>query len=921
MDNIVIGSNERSWAIDLISRINQFANTQNLRIKKAGGESTISTGTQRMFPDVVLYGDINQVEYLQGWELKMPDTLITDSEFIDDAQRKAKNLGLNSTVIWNFTSVVLYVFDGERWTVKKSWNETSHIKTRTDVAKYQNDWEELLEKVILQIDEFLTTGEIVSQRIDKVVTDSLVVNIVENNKANVGEKLKRESNVNSVVDAYIKQWWEIAKLEYLNDEIDPFIAYAKMIILNWLNKFLFAHMIKSYQLPAREVDSISDDQTVEDVIQIFNEITDECDFYTIFCKIDYNELIDDETWSEILEYNLLLKSMKVETIDQQTIQDILEQSVASSKRLMKGQYTTPEILSEILCNLTILNAEKPFMDCCCGTGTIAKAGLNFKKDKIGIEEALKTTWASDKDNFSLQLATISMSSIDTINKPVLVFNENALALEYGKEINIINPEDGEVLEYKLPKMGTICSNLPFIASERLEDEDKKFIEEIIERVGADTGITLSQRGDIYTYIPFALYDLLNIGGRMGVITSNSWLGTDSGRLFYRGLNEYFYIKQLHISGNKKWFDNADVVTVILILEKKEVGQPNIDKNTSFFIWRKQLSEFCENKAYKENLVRNSLLDVNPQPAVSSRVVYTPEEQTEILNYNVSVNSLFHDAKWLLEIKGKIGSEDKVVPIEDIFEVFRGSRRGWDALFYPEDNHLIEDEYIKKTLKNARYVNNLEIEASEDAFCCSKSKSELRDSGHHGALNWIEKFEGEVNGVGQPLPDALSGGNMYWYEMKTSEMADFFTMMNPDKRFFFGKFKTRSFINQRLIGLRLKGNRGDKLLLHALLNSIFSMYYIEAVGFGRGLGVLDINKTSVASMYLFNPKCLSEEQINNIKRRFLPILKRNILDYEDELKMGDREDFDRYILECYNLGNVYSEIKRSFLSMYEVRQNV
>ena len=52
-----------------------------------------------MFPDVILYGDRSQTVFLQGWELKMPDTLITDSEFINDAQRKARNLGLNSTVI------------------------------------------------------------------------------------------------------------------------------------------------------------------------------------------------------------------------------------------------------------------------------------------------------------------------------------------------------------------------------------------------------------------------------------------------------------------------------------------------------------------------------------------------------------------------------------------------------------------------------------------------------------------------------------------------------------------------------------------------------------------------------------------------------------------------------------------------------
>lgn len=915
MTDITVNSNERSWAINLISSINRFADKNDLIVNNAGGESTISTGKQRMFPDLILYGDSEQTIFLQGWELKMPDTLITDDTFIKDAQRKAMNLGLNSTVIWNFTSAVLYVFESGNWIVKKSWNDNSHIQSRKDVIEYQKDWELTLEKIILQVNEFLITGEIISQKIDKVVTDSLMANIIENCKGNLGKKIKTESRNNRVVEAYVLHWWESAKIEYSNDEQDPYIAYSKMLILNWLNKILFAHLIKAYQTSARIVDNVSEDEEIDSVIEIFEEITDKCDFYNIFCKIEYSELIDSYTWGEILEYNSLLKSMKIDEIDQTQIQDILENSVASSKRLIRGQFTTPKVLAEILCNITMLDTEKDFMDCCCGTGTIAKAGLNIKTDRNSVEHSLSTTWASDKDSFPLQLATIALSTIDTINLPLLVFNRNALDLKENDEINITDPSSGNILRFELPKMGTICSNLPFISFERMDSEDKKIANGIIEKVKKETGITLSKRGDIYTYIPFALHDLLLENGRLGLITSNSWLGTASGKLFYNALKEYYKINQLHISGNKKWFDNADVITVVMILEKKKNDSIDINNSTSFYIWKKSIEELTKNKDLKDNLIQSSILDISPREEVADRSTYTKNEVDEILNLNVSINSLFHNNKWLTEI------QNKIIPITDIFSVFRGSRRGWDALFYPQENHGIESVYIKKVLKNARGVNSLETIAYDDVFCCSLTKEELEIKKHNGALSWINKFENEVNGVGRPLPEVLRMNGVHWYEIKTNEMADFFTMMNPDKRFFFGKFKDRSFINQRLIGLRAKQNEMDKELLHAILNSILSIYYIEAIGFGRGLGVLDINKDSISSMHILNPDILNDTQKEQIKTKFKSILNRNIYDYEIELDMDDRADFDKYVLECYGLSELYSSIKGSFLSMHKLRRNV
>ena len=156
MSKIIVRKNERSWAIEMISRINSIAKENDLLIKKAGGESTISYDEGKsMFPDVILYEDTNLTSILQGWEIKMPDVPITDEAFVHDAQRKARALGLTSCVIWNFTHVKMYVLNekNDTFEVAEQWDNLD-IKTRPDVATYYEVWKKTLEEVVLAVNEY-----------------------------------------------------------------------------------------------------------------------------------------------------------------------------------------------------------------------------------------------------------------------------------------------------------------------------------------------------------------------------------------------------------------------------------------------------------------------------------------------------------------------------------------------------------------------------------------------------------------------------------------------------------------------------------------------------------------------------------------------------------------------------------------------
>lgn len=904
-----IRKNERSWGIELITQINQFAGANDLMIKRAGGESTISeTKGKSMFPDVILYGDNELSSILQGWELKMPDVPITDETFVNDAQRKAKALSLNSCVIWNFTHAKLYVFDdkNDEFEVKREWHNRN-IKTRNDVQLYKDIWENTLKSVLTSVNEYLVSGDLKKTFIGEVLTKTSVATLVNEHKACVADALRKTANGNAVMEAFIDNWWKGIKTEYEGDETNKYSAYAKNVVINWANRIIFAHLIKRRQQSAFAIDSLNYTNTPYDGNQIFKEITKKSDFYNIFGRIEYDEFLPKQTWTALVELSLILKDSPIRSINQHILQQVLEGSVNISKRLVNGQYPTPPILARILAKITIHNPLGECLDGCCGTGTIPNYIINFKKDRMGASMAMATTWACDKFKLPLQIANLAMTCYDTIDIPCRLFQHDILTLLPGDEVEIVNPKTGEKETYKLPVFDAIVSNLPFVKSSEISEEHTAFIRQMKRYYG------LSGRSDFSYYIALHLRNLVKVGGYVGIILSNSFLGTEAGNRLMTAIREYFDDIKIHASGNGRWFDNADIVTALLVMRKKAVSYSN--NSISFFTWKRNRHTIETNKNYEDIIVNTSLLDQEIDSSIVSRVNYSDSEIEELKRLNVSYNSLFTNLKWLLEISYHL------VPLDRYFKVFRGSRRGWDDMFFPEGDTGIEPVFLKDVLMNARSTDRYIATTDRKAFCCNLTIDELIEGGFHGALAWIRKFQNEKNGVGKPLPDALKRDGLQWYELTTDEVAEIFTMMNPDNRMFYAKFNEPTFVNQRLIGLKRKRMSDDLDLLHALLNSILSLFYIEAVGFGRGLGVLDINKDSISKCYILSPAVLSDEQICNIKKTFYALIAKGIVDIEVDLADPIRQEFDMTVLDAYGIGRYYDTIVCSLKSMRRMRKAV
>lgn len=908
----VIRKNERSWAIDLISEINIMLSTMGLLIKKAGGESTLSTGKISMFPDVLLYADTSHTKVVQGWELKLPDTSITDQTFIKDAERKAKALGLNSFFIWNFSAGVLYVKNSQEiFEPIKSWIGTNHIKTREDVNTYKSDWLPTIKEIIIEINEFLTDGKLKSSEIGTIINNNLMLQLIDRNKAILAEFIKAECVKKAEIQSYLNLWWSEVKSEYVSDEPTLYFAYSKVILLNWTNRIVFAHLIKRYHNIARRVEEINNLVMPNIANEIFENITGLCDFYNIFSPIKYNTIVSDSVWQDIVDFNMFLTGNGIEHIEQSSLQAVLENSVSMAKREIRGQFTTPRILADLLVRITVSDWTGPCADLCCGTGTIAKALLDEKISKIGIKQAYESTWASDKYSFPLQIANLGLTGAEAIDIPCLLFQNNVFELYVGYVLSVTNPKDGKQIEIELPSFGAVVSNLPFVPFEHITKDDLDFIESIKNETKQGR-VILGGKGDIYSYIPFAIWHLLGNNGRLGIITSNSWLGTDWGQPFFELLTHYFTIRSVVISGVGRWFNNADVVTTLIVLEKKNIATPPLDNVINFCVLRKTLTELASSTDEMDKAVDSLVLSKEIDKNILGLKRYSLSTIKTLNKLGVSNNALFHNVEWLVEIS------DKLRPITDLFKVTRGERRGWNDMFYPESNHGIEPEYIRPVLKSPRNLKSLLGETDIVAFCCHRSIAELQAKGHIGAIKWIKKFENVTNGTGVPLTQSLRKTNAFWYEMDDSFATDMVTILNPNIRLFVSRFDEPTFVDQRFTRLNKVNDNVNLELCHALLNSMLGMFYIEAVGFGRGLGVLDTSSTNFKKIYMFNPDMLTQQQVDAIIEAFSPLLLREIKNTEEELLSPDRIAFDKLILECYGLSKYYEPIKNSLLSMQRAR---
>jgi type I restriction-modification system DNA methylase subunit len=295
-----------------------------------------------------------------------------------------------------------------------------------------------------------------------------------------------------------------------------------------------------------------------------------------------------------------LREVDWRSLDYDIVGTILEDMIWKERRHLLGQFfTRPEVVDLILG--FSLREIGFLLDPCVGSGTfLVRAYQRMRQldPTLSNSEIISMLYGLDIDKNVAMLAAINLyirdplatgismpriSRIDFFSDKVKQ-NQRITSLPQ-KEIK--NGEDA--FEFEIPLFRTVVANPPYTRQEEMESAfysaryKSKLVENSIKPVALSNGRKLAEswsaKASIYSYFMVKSADqLLDKNGRLGFITSNSWLDSSFGNPMKEYFLDRFKIIAILDSCQERWFEDADINTVILIIEKLENKDTKTPKN-------------------------------------------------------------------------------------------------------------------------------------------------------------------------------------------------------------------------------------------------------------------------------------------------------------------------------------------------------
>lgn len=898
--------------MDLVSHLNARSAAQHRAVRRVRGEESLLVDGTYLFPDVMLYQDDDAAAALQGWELKMPDTPIGDPVFRENAERKAAAYGLDSYLLWNVCAARLYVRggDGQPYAMVRSWDDLADLTTREQVALSESRWKLLADEILEALNLMFEEGAVEPRRFLDAYRSGGLTGLILDNAGLARDALDAGARKDADLHDEISLWWMQVKREY--GDADPHRTLAQANLINWIGKLLFLHLLRTRDVRAARV-TARDGSSASDFLVGLEALSAECNFWTIFRPGAGQHLLPDRAWAQLKELDRFLADHRLGAVDQRQLSELLEATVDIGVRKTRGQYTTPSPLARLLVRLTLRNAEARFLDPCCGSGTIARAAQELKLARgVGEVDVAKTVWASDVDPHALQIASFAIARPQAMGEVQHVFAHDAFDLDPAGRVLLRDPNTGAEVKIKIGRFGAVVCNLPFVAQdgrERYAPQIGRVNARLAETPG---GRLLSGRADVLAYLAVHLGGMVEPGGRLGIVLSNAWLGAEWGGEMLDALGADFDLRLVVTSGAGRWFANADVVANLLVFERRadraEAGGP---AETRFVVLKRRIEDLDEGVVVDE-IAAAITVGRGHDDLVSVRT-RTRADLAAFSRRGLGANAAFVDVGWVNALPLRA--------VRDQYKVVRGNRRGWNQFFYPRQDHTIEENYLVPMLKNLRGTAGLTATPNAVAFCCERSEAELDALGHDGALDWIRRHAAEKTSSGIPqcearLADAPPGG--HWYTMRPAPLADLVLPINPNLRLFLPGLDVPALIDQRLSGLAAREGVSRRLG-RALLNSAVGMYFLEGIGFGRGLGVLDLSATRVRdNLFMLDASALSGGAVERILSSYERLAQRPVMEVADELEQPDRRAFDEAVLDGFGSSVGADRIYAALLELVSIR---
>lgn len=435
------------------------------------------------------------------------------------------------------------------------------------------------------------------------------------------------------------------------------------------------------------------------------------------------------------------------------------------------------------------------------------------------------------------------------------------------QLNLIFPNVhcGDFFDFEFPQVDVVLGNPPYVRRTLIQNVEniRTSVLGNNKRVDEDE---VSRLSDLYIYFLLQASSHLKEGGRLAVITADSWLNARYGVAFKKFLQENFKIESL-ISLDRQVFD-AEVKPVLTLATKK---MPSKTARQVRFI------------RVKNGLPVSNLLQV---------VNKIGGTKPDVVISTVKSQALDISDPWGLHFKApniceEMASHDLMTPMCNVAQTSIGIQTLAKEFFVltkeQVQTHQIEQEYLTPLAPSSRYYNAPTIEPGTPPifylFYCSKGKEELCNT---PTLRYIELGEAatvpvrgkNVTVVGYHNKDRIrQDKRTLWYDLRSKlERRGRATILIP--RLIYRTFQVvwnkAGFVPGELFiefMPSLEPKIEDEVYL-AVLSSSLTELMLRAHSQLYGGGMYNISPGYIGDIPILNVKLLSGQERRALKDAYL-----------------------------------------------------
>jgi len=723
------------------------------------------------------------------------------------------------------------------------------------------------------------------------------------------EKLQEDM---SFKEEYVR-WLKSQLFEY-SDEMNEKIAEQMAYLL--MNKVAFYKTLET-QMPSlpelRTIEVVDGKEFSWRLRRYFDKVLD-VNYEAVFQKTILDEIYLPSKLVQVLnDFIEELGTYNLAKIQSDVLGRVYEELIPDVERHRLGQYYTPPPIVELMVEMCVRSPNDMVLDPGCGSGSflvkayhklkdLKKKEKPFREDVELHKELLNQVYGVDINPFPAQLSSINLA---VRNLKIRSENINLVVSDFFKIKPSMPPLPQE--------FDVVVTNPPYTRQEELEYKEK--IREAALTYGDGSKIDMDARAGIYAYFFTHSAKFLKNGGRMGYITSDTWLDVGFGEGLKRFFLDHFKILAI-LWYDVRAFEKPLVGTCITILEKEDESKEDRESSTVKFVRIKKAMP-------TEEIMRT--IETSKEDFEEERIGITVKAQKELKPKD----------KWGMFLRAptiffKVKQHPKMIKLGEIADIRRGFTTGADEFFYLDKEKIklwnIESVYLRPVVTSPLNVGVVikPDDITQRVLMVHTERSDLEKQDAN-VLKYIEHGEN----IEIAIRGGRRGGNVVkgyhnlstlksrkrWYDLGKRKPAPILFARKMWERCVYSLNKANAYSHQCFYEVH-PHSEGNITTLVGLLNSSITAFISELQGRFYGGGVLELTVYESKDLPVLNPEKLSKRERQRIETAFVKICEAQDKG-DEEVEQEARMELDNAVFDV--LGLTENERKQVYEGLEALRQ--